>query len=181
LPESLRMDVSRLVQYYNDWQDITIMAVLLILFKQSAGPKCTPDRVRDIKRVLWVLLNDSETSMHHVTLQMCEAAGAVRGTPFEARERDMLAGLVEKTLSPDSKLFEVIRLRVGTVLDKIVRSTPTSSSSANPQPLEKQELARVGLSELEEELSELGERVKRLVQHNWRVFGNVYAVVVETL
>ncbi|TPX64570.1 hypothetical protein SpCBS45565_g05790 [Spizellomyces sp. 'palustris'] len=171
LPETLRMDVSRLVQYYNDWQDITIMAALLVLFRQSSGPKCTAADLRDVKRVLWVLLNDSETSMHHVTLQMCENAGKIRGSPFSQRESDMLSGLVEKTLSPESKLYEVIRVRVGTVLERFVKG----------ETVEKADLLKVGLAELEEEVLELGERIKRLLVHNWRVFGGVYAVIVEEL
>ncbi|KAI8908186.1 T-complex protein 11-domain-containing protein [Powellomyces hirtus] len=203
LPETLRMDVSRLVQYYNDWQDVTIMAALLVLFKQSCAPKaCKPDQLDSIKRVLWVLLNDHETSMTHVTLQMCKTAGDIRGKPFSAQETTMLTNLVESTLQPESKLYEIIRARVGTVVERLVLAGPviptTASSTANTPdsshpptlpavstagvaPVSKADLAKVGLAELEEEVLELGDRVRRLVTHNWTVFAGVYAGVVDGL
>ncbi|KAI9004726.1 T-complex 11, partial [Gaertneriomyces semiglobifer] len=171
MPEVLRMDIARLVQYYNDWQDVTIMAALLVLFKQAAGPKCTSADLREAKRVLWVLLNDSDTSMQHVTLQMCDSAGKIRGKPFSQHENDMLSGLVESTLQPDSKLYQIIRTRVGTSLECRVRG----------EPFEKHDLNRMGLAELDEEVAELGERIKRLVAHNWRVFGDLYMAIVDQL
>ncbi|KAJ3171858.1 hypothetical protein HDU87_008248 [Geranomyces variabilis] len=218
LPETLRMDVSRLVQYYNDWQDVTIMAALLVLFKQACAPKpCRPDQLDSIKRVLWVLLNDHETSMTHVTLQMCKTAGDIRGKPFEPKETTMLTNLVESTLQPESKLYEIIRTRVGTVVERLVlagsskpapaaaASTATTPSTAEGSPsvaspppppppvaapapapvlaagppVTKADLAKVGLAELEEEVFELGDRVRRLVAHNWTVFAGVYAGVVD--
>ncbi|KAJ3159753.1 hypothetical protein HDU86_001405 [Geranomyces michiganensis] len=216
LPETLRMDVSRLVQYYNDWQDVTIMAALLVLFKQACAPKpCRPDQLDSIKRVLWVLLNDHETSMTHVTLQMCKTAGDIRGKPFEPKETTMLTNLVESTLQPESKLYEIIRTRVGTVVERLVLAGPskptpalTSSTATTPStaeaspslptmpppppapapapapasagpPVTKADLAKVGLAELEEEVFELGDRVRRLVAHNWTVFAGVYAGVVD--
>ncbi|KAJ3329195.1 hypothetical protein HDU91_003912, partial [Kappamyces sp. JEL0680] len=40
LPETLKMDLSRLISFYNSWQDITILSTILIVFKQAAGQKC---------------------------------------------------------------------------------------------------------------------------------------------
>ncbi|KAJ3003788.1 hypothetical protein HKX48_001557 [Thoreauomyces humboldtii] len=202
LPETLRMDVSRLVQYYNDWQDVTIMAALLVLFKQACAPKpATAAQLDSMKRVLWVLLNDHETSMTHVTLQMCKTAGDVRGRVFSDREREMLTGLVESTLQPESRLYEVIRSRVGNVVERLVLAAPETATANNatagaagsdgkpqqqqqqqqPTTVTKQDLAKVGLAELEDEVTELGDRVRRLVAHNWGVYAGVYAGVLEGL
>ncbi|KAI8810852.1 T-complex protein 11-domain-containing protein [Cladochytrium replicatum] len=127
IPETMKMDSTRLVTFYNDWQDITIMASLLIIFKQACGPSKPPSTeksgadvataakvptVQEAKNVLWILLNDAETSMVHITLQMTSMAGQMRGKPLDERERELLAGLVDKTLSPDSKLYEIVQKRI---------------------------------------------------------------------
>ncbi|KAI8815885.1 T-complex protein 11-domain-containing protein [Fimicolochytrium jonesii] len=230
LPETLRMDVSRLVQYYNDWQDITIMAALLVLFRQAcAGAPRPPsqNQLEELKRTLWVLLNDHETTMVHVTLQMCRAAGVVRGREFGEREVGMMERLVESTLQPESRLYEIIRGRVGGVVERWVAgdativgggntvaaspasttsttstdsvtspdqrpvkpipaastikpaptTTTTTTTSTTPR-MSHPELAKIGLLELEDELIELAERCRRLVQHNWTVFANLYVGVV---
>ncbi|KAJ1547964.1 hypothetical protein HK096_008255 [Nowakowskiella sp. JEL0078] len=131
VPETLCMDTSRLVNFYNDWQDITIMASLLIIFKQSCtmpGKTHVPDAVtlesefKEAKKTLWILLNDGDTSLSHVTLQMAAMAGRVRGVMLDAREESLLAALVDKTLSPDSKVYELVSRRVAAVLrDYLIR------------------------------------------------------------
>lgn len=171
LPETLRMDLPRLIQHYNDWQDSTIMASLLVLYRQTTGPKCKPSDMMDMKHVLWVLLNDGETSMQHVILQMCESAGKVRGKPFEEREKKMVGGLVESTLQPGSQLYEVIRARVGKVLKNILNGEPNALSDL--------ELTKVGLLEMKEQIKTLSDRISLLCTHNYKVFKDTYLAIVE--
>ncbi|KAI9331132.1 T-complex protein 11-domain-containing protein [Zopfochytrium polystomum] len=123
LPETLKMDSNRLLTFRNDWQDITIMATLLILFRQASGPRCTPAHQSEMKSTLWVLLNDTDTSLAHIVLEMARTAGTIRGRRFEESEELALSGLVEKTLAPDSRLYGLVWARVGEHLrDWIVKA-----------------------------------------------------------
>ncbi|KAI8806027.1 T-complex protein 11-domain-containing protein [Cladochytrium replicatum] len=147
IPETMKMDSTRLVTFYNDWQDITIMASLLIIFKQACGtPKPVSSEkgaetaakvptIQEAKNVLWILLNDAETSMVHITLQMASMAGQMRGKPLDERERELLAGLVDKTLSPDSKLYEIVQKRIAqNILAYLVSWSSTPKPAPQPQP-----------------------------------------------
>ncbi|KAJ3123101.1 hypothetical protein HK098_002224 [Nowakowskiella sp. JEL0407] len=129
VPETLRMDTSRLVNFYNDWQDVTIMASLLIIFRQCCGlPKTAPANIKRVsplvldkecqeaKKTLWILLNDGETSLHHITLQISSMAGRVRNLELDERENALLSSLIDKTLSPESKVYELVGKRVASVL-----------------------------------------------------------------
>ncbi|KAJ3101179.1 hypothetical protein HDU97_001591 [Phlyctochytrium planicorne] len=139
IPETLKLDPIRLITYRNDWQDLTIMAALLIMFRQVAGAKCTPASMMAMKTNLWVLLNDAETSMYHIVLELSRGAGEIRGKPFSQQEISMLSGMLDKTLSPDSKLYAMISARIGehlgcwvqTVLRSYVGTIITDSKSAS--------------------------------------------------
>ncbi|KAJ3226248.1 hypothetical protein HDU81_007423 [Chytriomyces hyalinus] len=113
LPEVLSMDVSRLSTFRNDVQDIIILSSLLMLYRQIAGPKSNVGtHMKTMKENLWVLLNDSDTSLSHIVAEMVRGAGSVRGTPISAGEVKVLDGLVEKTLAPESRVFLMVASRV---------------------------------------------------------------------
>ncbi|KAJ3234378.1 hypothetical protein HDU78_005872 [Chytriomyces hyalinus] len=113
LPEVLSMDVSRLSTFRNDVQDIIILSSLLMLYRQIAGPKSNVGtHMKTMKENLWVLLNDSDTSLSHIVSEMVRGAGTVRGNPISAGEAKVLDGLVEKTLAPESKVFLMVASRV---------------------------------------------------------------------
>lgn len=218
------MDSTRLTTFHNDYQDISIMCSLLLLFRQSSGPKATPDHIIQLKKQLWILLNDSETTMENVVLAITQKAGEIRAKPFGAAETKMVGNLVDKTLSFDSPLFEVIMKRVGEVLklyladggtppnpnnstspasttstSSSVSSSSSSSSDSgtsstnqtttnsdqkelNPlkgTKLSPEILRKYGLSELEEEILDLAERVKVLAEHNRRTYSSVYDIIVK--
>ncbi|KAI9141466.1 T-complex 11, partial [Paraphysoderma sedebokerense] len=170
IPETFRMDSTRLTTFHNDYQDISIMCSLLLLFRQSSGPKATPDHIIQLKKQLWILLNDSETTMENVVLAITQKAGEIRAKPFGAAETKMVGNLVDKTLSFDSPLFEVIMKRVGEVL-KLYLADGTKLSA--------EILRKYGLSELEEEILDLAERVKVLAEHNRRTYSSVYDIIVK--
>ncbi|KAJ3049314.1 hypothetical protein HK097_009680, partial [Rhizophlyctis rosea] len=112
-PETLRMDTSRLIHLYNDWQDIVIMSCLLVLFRQACAGKCNASDLAKAKRDLWVLVNDPTTSMSHVSAHIVREAGEIRGRPFSEAESGVFAGIVSKTLVPESKIYGMMQERVG--------------------------------------------------------------------
>ncbi|KAJ3115484.1 hypothetical protein HDU96_000580 [Phlyctochytrium bullatum] len=131
LPETLTMDAVRLVTYRNDWQDLTIMAALLILYRQAAGGKCDSAQLLAMKRNLWVLLNDAETSMQHIVLEIAKGAGTIRGRPFTSQESSLLSGMVDKTLSPESRLYSMICSRIGEHITSWVASVLETSAGVS--------------------------------------------------
>ncbi|KAI8927976.1 T-complex 11, partial [Entophlyctis helioformis] len=171
VPETLRMDTSRLISFYNDWQDITILSSLLVLFRQAAGPRCTNEHLREAKSSLWVLLNDSDTTMSHITLQVAHISGGIRGKPFADNERDMLSNMMEKTLAPDSKLYDLIQKRVGENLKQVVVKGA----------VDKDMLSKHGMAQLEKEVSELGMRIRKVGELNRAIFGKVYGAILEDI
>ena len=171
VPETLHLDATRLVTFYNDWQDITIMGALLILFKQAAGVRCSSVDLSNIKQQLWVLLNDSETSLQHVSLQMVSAAGKVRGRPFSNEESALLCGMVDRTLAPKAALYELLQKRVGWhLLDYL-----------NNSKLDGDSMTKHGLQELEEEVSDLARRIQKVMEFNKVVYGPIYNALLQDI
>ncbi|KAI9338204.1 T-complex protein 11-domain-containing protein [Obelidium mucronatum] len=112
LPELFSMDISRLQTFRNDFQDIVILASLMMVYRQLCA-------LKTMKENLWVLLNDSDTSLTHIVLEMCRGVGVVRGgggKEVGEVERGVVLGVVEKTLVPDGKVFGMVLGRVGEVV-----------------------------------------------------------------
>ncbi|KAJ3029215.1 hypothetical protein HDV00_009698 [Rhizophlyctis rosea] len=169
-PETLRMDTSRLVHLYNDWQDITIMGVLLVLFRQACGGRCGVEDVRKAKRELWVLVNDAGTSMGHVSAHIVREAGRIRGRAFSEEEARVFAGMVESTLNPESKIYSMMQGRVGKLL---------ASYCLEEGGVESGEIVKCGWGECAGEVKDLGERVKKLADFNRGVYGSLYWACLE--
>lgn len=171
IPETLRLDSSRLSSYSNDWQDITILSSILVLFRQAAGPKCTHVQLQDMKKNLWLLLNDGDTTLTHVALQITKVAGEIRGRPFETKEQEALSNMIDKTLAPESKLYELLLKRVGSHL----------RTMCFQRPIDKDALAKHGLNHVETEIEELGRKISKLVDLNKSVYGKLYRSILDEL
>jgi T-complex protein 11 len=163
LPETYRMDKSRLVTLFNDWQDVTILGCILIIFKGVAGPKCTPAQLTSAKSDLWTLLNDTETTMKHIILQMSSLAGKIRGTPLTEGESTALDNLVDKTLAPESKLYDLLQRRV---MSHIYSTSPEA-------------LAKHGLTQLAGEIETLAAKIRKLAAFNKKVYSSLYALLIQ--
>jgi hypothetical protein len=173
IPETLQLDTQRLVAHFNTWQDITILSTILVVFKQASGPKCQPFDVEEAKKKLWVLLNDSESTMGHVAVQMAHLAAEIRGKSMSAEEVTMLQNMTEKTLAPGSKLYELIQERVGMQLQRCIYSTPMGVDNVT--------LEKWGLVSVKSEITELMEKLKLLGHYNRAVYGGLYAKILEDI
>ena len=169
VPETFQLDTSRLVAFYNEWQDVTILASLLVLFRQASGPKCTTEQLTEAKKTLWVLLNDPDTTMSHISLQIAHTAGTIRTQPFTDKEREMLSQMLEKSLAPDSKLYELIQKRVGENLKHYIVNNA----------INKDLLGKHGLTPLETEVVDLAKKIQKLVELNRAIFGSVYIAILQ--
>ncbi|OAJ41717.1 hypothetical protein BDEG_25273 [Batrachochytrium dendrobatidis JEL423] len=170
VPETLKMDTSRMISFYNDWQDITILSSLLVIFRQAAGPKCI-SHMDEAKKMLWVLLNDSDTTMSHISLQVAHTAGKIREKPFTEKETEMVSSMMEKTLAPNSKLYDLIQKRVGENLKKVIVNGVT----------DKDMMGKHGLAQLETEVLDLGIRIRKVMELNRAVFGRLYIALLDDI
>ena len=171
IPESFLMDLNRILQYHNDWQDITIMACLLVVFRQAVGPKYDHQAAVSIKKSLWVLLNDDETTMSHITLHIADVAGKLKGTPLSQHDQNVIFNLIDKTLSPESKLYELMRTRI---------SLQMKSFLQHRKLRENEDLIKAGLYDIEEEIRELAQKLGTVFEHNLAVHRKIYNELVRS-
>lgn len=174
LPETFTLDQHRLHHFHNDWQDITIMSTLLMLFRQFSG---SPDAstLVEVKQHVWVLLSDADTTMHHISLHLATAATRARlarnQSELSEEEIGLLSRLIDTNLHTDSKLFGVITKRIGEQLVEYMKRRAFK---------EKEVLAQQGLMEVEPELLELAERMKAVLDHNKLVYSKIYNSIIKS-
>jgi T-complex protein 11 len=171
LPETFKMDTSRLVSFYNSWQDITILATILIIFRQISGPKCQLDNILEAKKGLWILLNDSDSTMSHITIQMASLASKIRGFAMTVKEISELEVMVEKTLAPGSKLYELVQKRVGCHLE----------NGISHLKIDLDLLTKHGLTSLKTEIEELIVKIVPVADMNRAVYGGLYATLMQEI
>ncbi|KAJ3061307.1 hypothetical protein HDU98_002783 [Podochytrium sp. JEL0797] len=187
-PELFSLDHPRLLTFHTDLQDITILSSLLLIYRQLCGPQLTPATLSATKRTTWVLLNDTDTSLDHVVLELCRSAGGVRGREVGDAERRVVLGCVEKTLERGSKVFEMVMGRVGRVVfgyvERVVEpggggavGDGSATVGGGGGVLDRDELVRYGLVEMEEEVQDLAERVGEFARFNVAVYFEVLARV----
>ncbi|KAF9104033.1 hypothetical protein BGX27_010268 [Mortierella sp. AM989] len=62
MPETFELDHYRMLSFHNDFQDLTILCTLLILFRQLAQNCWTQQDLVEIKKVVWLLLTDENAN-----------------------------------------------------------------------------------------------------------------------
>ncbi|KAF9436236.1 hypothetical protein BGZ76_004524 [Entomortierella beljakovae] len=62
MPETFELDHYRILSFHNDFQDLTILCTLLILFRQLAQNCWTQQDLVEIKKVVWLLLTDENAN-----------------------------------------------------------------------------------------------------------------------
>lgn len=87
------------------------------------------------------------------------------------QEMKIADGLVTKTLSPDSALYALMKKKIGEQILDYLKTKKLAQQDI---------LAKKGLLELSDEISELAERVRVLVEHNKLVYGKVYDEILKS-
>ncbi|RKP19743.1 hypothetical protein ROZALSC1DRAFT_13608, partial [Rozella allomycis CSF55] len=171
VPETFYLDHSRLINFHNEWQDLTILGVLMVLFRQAVGRKVGPEIMGEVKKELWVLLLDGETTIAHVSVHIISKAEKTRGKEFDENERKMLTGLIDKNLAPDSSLFSLIQNRIALHLYCYMKD----------EALDESLLTKHGMYETVNELKELGKNMRIVVEHNRITYGPIYNEIFKRL
>ncbi|KAG0289184.1 hypothetical protein BGZ96_007198 [Linnemannia gamsii] len=79
MPETFELDHYRLLLFHNDFQDLTILCIILILFRQLAQNCWTQQDLAEIKKVVWLLLTD-ENANFGANTQTGKAGGGQHGS-----------------------------------------------------------------------------------------------------
>jgi len=94
-------------------------------------------------------------------------AGQIRKKEFSTKEIDLISGLVEKTLSPDSKLYVMIQTRISTYIVHFL----------NNDELPKELMYRHNMNEMEPEISTLSGKIKGVVELNLQTYSEYYKTI----
>lgn len=171
-PETMQLDINRIITFYNDITDVTLMSSLIVLYKEFCKPVVPGFKVvQEIKKDLWVLLNDDGTTLDHVGLFISKKAGEIRGRELVSSETKSLISMIEKTLneSESGPLFKLMQKRVGTaLLLNLLKGRQEFAGS---------ELTKLGLDDFAVELKEQYSRLKAFCDYNGTVYQSVHSTI----
>ncbi|RKP01418.1 hypothetical protein CXG81DRAFT_7216, partial [Caulochytrium protostelioides] len=156
-PETCQMDVARLAGMHTDFRDMCTLAQTLLVFTQVAGPRPAAPTPHAIKHELWVLVNDTETSLSHLHAFVLSRGAAWRGRPFTPAEAGVVKALLEKNLSPGSVVGKIM-------VDRVRKHLLTFVKTGQWAPL-----GPHGLEPLAAELADLGTRLAHLIAYHRKV------------
>lgn len=161
MPETFELDHYRLLLFHNDFQDLTILCILLILFRQLAQNCWTQQDLVEIKKVVWLLLTDENANfgantqtksgggqhgsgasggssgMKDIVIQIEFAARKVRERSVNGAAATAAAtaaaGSRRSSLSPESPIPTTVGLRRGSLASSVQTvSMATGSNLLHP-------------------------------------------------
>ncbi|OAJ36478.1 hypothetical protein BDEG_20644 [Batrachochytrium dendrobatidis JEL423] len=188
IPETLVMDAARFFAFQNQVQAISITAALLMLTKNIVPElRATRDFISmvDLKNKISALLNDAETNMDNLSLQIIstvneslakkqamlnglacsssQTATASAKTLTEEQE-NMIRSMVTKTLSSKDPVYTLLSRRVQMTLKQHLDRGVFGKNS----------LASHGLDLVADELEQVSTRLYVLASHNKDVYAEYY-------
>ncbi|KAG0301821.1 hypothetical protein BGZ98_008019 [Dissophora globulifera] len=127
MPETFELDHYRMLSFHNDFQDLTILCMLLILFRQLAQNCWTQQDLVEIKKVVWLLLTDenanfgANTNLGPATAAAAAAAGSAAGK--EGADAGISNGMKDIVVQ--------IEFAARKVRERSKNSTASASTSSN--------------------------------------------------
>ncbi|KAF9153200.1 hypothetical protein BG015_003904 [Linnemannia schmuckeri] len=165
MPETFELDHYRLLLFHNDFQDLTILCILLILFRQLAQNCWTQQDLVEIKKVVWLLLTDENANfgantqtgksgggqhgsnasggnsgMKDIVIQIEFAARKVRersvnGTAAIAAAATAVTGSRRSSLSPETPIPTTVGLRRGSPASSVQTVSMATGSNLLHHPM----------------------------------------------
>ena len=165
LPETFKLDESRFSKINSDWQDITILSSILLLFKQLVGAKATQNQILEIKNAVWILINDPECTLQDTILELVHRAEKIRSEPLTEAQKASFESMLIKTLDRENSIYNLLFSRIQTQIVNMVKGNEL-------------ELVKNGLQPFENEIKNLGSSVKETLELHWKVFGEFYTTIL---
>jgi len=94
-------------------------------------------------------------------------AGQVRKKEYSTKEIELISGLIEKTLSPENKLYVMIQTRISTYIVYYL----------NNDSLPKELMYRHNMVEMESEILTLSQKIKNVVDLNLQTYSEYYKTI----
>lgn len=179
-------------QFRNEYQNIIVMAILLLPFHQLAGKYASKNDLLDLKGTLKVLLKKviEVSSRHAMTdrvssfdliLEVCSTAIRIRHRrqPNLSEPEDTITlktarfwcQWLGQNLRPSSSIYCLMYHRIGKLLTELSQSRRVDDS----------EFEALGLHGLEDDIRQLGGKLALVADMNLRTFHVLYAAMVKRL
>ncbi|XP_055463182.1 T-complex protein 11 homolog [Psammomys obesus] len=180
-PETLQMDRTRLQELESQRQQLTILASVLLVASSFSGSVLfgSPQFVDKLKRITKTLLEDfnsrpeevMETVSDQVTQEIHQSLKNMGLTDLSSDNTESLIGQLQNIANKENCVRTVIDQRIHLFLKCCLLLGMQRSLLDLP----------AGLTPIEAELAELGQKFVSLTSHNQQVFGPYYNDILKTL
>ncbi|XP_021485944.1 T-complex protein 11 homolog [Meriones unguiculatus] len=180
-PETLQMDRTRLQELESQRQQLTILASVLLVASSFSGSVLfgSPQFVDKLKRITKTLLEDfnsrpeevMETVSDQVTQEIHQSLKNMGLTDLSSDNTESLIGQLQNIANKENCVRTVIDQRIHLFLKCCLLLGMQRSLLDLP----------AGLTPIEPELAELGQKFVSLTSHNQQVFGPYYNDILKTL
>lgn len=175
LPETLIMDASRIFQFQNETQMLTIVCATFMLSRNFA-PHLRDDRAltAHLKSQLMILLQDPQTTIDNLALLLITTLNdSLKSTngALSLEQEALVKSMVDKTLSTKDKIFVLLNRRMQHALrGQIITGRYRRESLLN-----------TGLEVVETELEKLSLKICLLAKHNREVYAPWYDEIISSV
>ncbi|KAI9300969.1 T-complex protein 11-domain-containing protein [Cunninghamella echinulata] len=168
-PETMLLDIDRLVNYQNEVQKLTIIAALVLIGRNM--------KMKDIKtftkRLFFILQNDGvdgRLTLDHLYVEMEKALP--EQSKATRQQKDWIRSMVSKTLSHSDPVYHLLVKRIISIL---------SHQLTTGQFVEDSVLVSSGLDAVQRQLKTLCTKILIFTQYNRKVYASWYQDLIVTL
>ena len=168
LPETFKLDMTRLRKIRDALQDIVAVTVMLLVTKEFTKNRISSARAGRLHGELLILLADKECGIQHFTSAVEAEVETTRGT-LKDEERRLLRSVLDKNLTITSAMSQLLLSRLSDHISVYLTSQRLPDSES---------LSRHGLNESGDLLTETVKQVYCVFAHNKRVFSKQYQSIL---
>ncbi|KAF9107455.1 hypothetical protein BGX29_006322 [Mortierella sp. GBA35] len=194
-PETFALDQGRLTRYQNEIQALGLIAVMLNV-SLNVQPTLRDEAQTELKETLFRLMESADTSKETLAEAIIEAkekalllsartssssssspSASARTPPttallLSAEQKSYLRNTIEKAISFDSNLYNVLSQRLRKVLESYLLST-NANGQAGVMP-EQAGMNKIGLGAMAKEIETFATQIGFLIKYNAKVYQRWY-------
>ncbi|XP_044530167.1 T-complex protein 11 homolog [Gracilinanus agilis] len=180
-PETVMMDKTRLQEIQCQLNRLTVLASVLLVANSYCGTKLmnSPQFVHKLKQIIRVLLEENQSKLEEAlltisdqVLQEIQQAFVDLNLPALSKESiTSLSGQIHSVAKEDNCVRSIIDQRIRLFLKCCLLRGLQPSLRDLPG----------GITPIEEELAEIGQKFSALIHHNQQVFGPYYANILKKI
>lgn len=169
VPETFILDKKRLISLHSAFQDLCIVQCLMLIYKQNCGNAPRSLAGERLKSDLLDLLNRPDTQISDIVQVMSQAVADFRGQlQVQAADFNTIHAAINKIIAPENELFLMVEKKLlSAVRAHLLGHSKTSSGLSDLNVLDK--------------LGEIAEKLSKITQFNWAVFGPLYTTLFKMI